>query len=89
MNDPNRKKQDGDLRRRLKELLAVPERDRTDAQWDELAELELQLAPGNRIESARRADAPAFPHPQPARNPPRGHGPSQRPPGKKSRKVKR
>jgi hypothetical protein len=87
MNDPNRKKQDGDLRRRLKELLAVPERDRTDAQWDELAELELQLAPGNRIESARRADAPAFP--QPARGPSRAHGPSQRPPGKKSRKAKR
>ncbi|HWS14500.1 MAG TPA: hypothetical protein VN279_16980 [Rhodocyclaceae bacterium] len=87
MNDPNRKKQDGDLRRRLKELLAVPERDRTDAQWDELAELELQLAPGNRIESARRADAPAIP--QPARAPSRGHGPSQRPPGKKSRKPKR
>ena len=87
MNDLNRKKQDGELRRRLKELLAVPERDRTDAQWDELAELELQLAPGNRIESARRTDAPASP--QPARGPSRAHGPSQRPPGKKSRKARR
>lgn len=38
-----------DPRRRMRELLAIPERDRTDAQWDELNELEIQLAPGNRI----------------------------------------
>lgn len=37
-----------DPRRRLRELLAVPERDRTDEQWDEINELEIQLAPGNR-----------------------------------------
>lgn len=38
-----------DSRRRLRELLSVPERDRTDEQWDEIIELEIQLAPGNRI----------------------------------------
>lgn len=38
-----------DLRRRLRELLAVPERDRTDEQWDEIIELEIQFAPGNRL----------------------------------------
>lgn len=38
-----------DLRRRLRELLSVPERDRTDEQWDEIIELEIQLAPGNRV----------------------------------------
>src|SRR5512145_2876706 len=37
-----------DPRRRLRELLAIPERDRTDAQWDEIVELEIQTAPGNR-----------------------------------------
>ncbi len=37
------------LRRRLRELLSVPERDRSDAQWDEIIELEIQLAPGNRV----------------------------------------
>lgn len=37
-----------DPRRRLRELLSVPERDRTDEQWDEIIELEIQLAPGNR-----------------------------------------
>ena len=38
-----------DSKRRLRELLSVPERDRTDEQWDEIIELEIQLAPGNRI----------------------------------------
>lgn len=37
------------LRRRLRELLSIPERDRSDAQWDEIIELEIQLAPGNRV----------------------------------------
>jgi hypothetical protein len=35
-------------RQRLQALLAIPERQRTDAQWDELNELEIMLAPGNR-----------------------------------------
>lgn len=37
-----------DPRRRLRELLAIPDRDRPDELWDELIELEIQLAPGNR-----------------------------------------
>ena len=37
-----------DPRRRIRELLAIPDRDRTDAEWDELNELEIQTAPGNR-----------------------------------------
>ena len=44
-----------DPRRRLRELLAIPERDRTDPQWDEIIELEITLAPGNR-ESERPSD---------------------------------
>lgn len=44
-----------DPRRRLRELLAIPERDRTDEQWDELIEIEITLAPGNR-ESERPLD---------------------------------
>jgi uncharacterized membrane protein YgcG len=35
-------------RQRLQTLLAVPEKQRTDAQWDEIIELEIVLAPGNR-----------------------------------------
>lgn len=50
MNDP----QPIDPRRRIRELLAIPERDRTDAEWDELNELEIRTAPGNR-ESDRTA----------------------------------
>ncbi|MDD5405218.1 MAG: hypothetical protein PHZ14_11885 [Sulfuricella sp.] len=38
-------------RRRQQELLAIPERQRTDAQWDELNELEIVLAPVNRAET--------------------------------------
>jgi hypothetical protein len=40
--------QTSDLRRRMRELLAIPERDRTDEEWDELNELEIRTAPGNR-----------------------------------------
>ena len=36
------------LQRRLQELRAIPERDRTDAQWDELNEVEIALASANR-----------------------------------------
>lgn len=38
-------------RRRLQELLAIPERLRTDAQWDEINELEIALASVNRTET--------------------------------------
>ena len=50
MNDP----QPIDPRRRIRELLAIPERDRTDEQRDELNELEIRTAPGNR-ESDRQS----------------------------------
>ena len=35
-------------RLRLQALLAIPDRQRTDAEWDELNELEIMLAAGNR-----------------------------------------
>lgn len=57
-----------DLRRRLRELLSVPERDRSDEQWDEIIELEIQLAPGNRIAGN---EAPAG---QPRHNNQQRHG---------------
>lgn len=40
-----------DPRRRLRELLAIPDRERTDAVWDEIIALEIELAPGNRATS--------------------------------------
>ena len=49
-------------RSRLKELLSIPERQRTDAQWDELNELEIALASANRAETPDqgvRRNAPA------------------------------
>jgi hypothetical protein len=35
-------------RARLQELLKIPERQRTDAEWDEINELEIKLASANR-----------------------------------------
>jgi hypothetical protein len=50
--------QRNELRQRLRELLTVPERERTDPQWDEIIELEIRLAPGNQIDP-NRANEPA------------------------------
>jgi hypothetical protein len=47
MNDP----QPISPRRRLQALLAIPDSERTEAQWDELNELEIMFAPGNRIDA--------------------------------------
>lgn len=41
-----------DLKRRMRELLSIPDSQRSDEQWDELIEIEIQLAPGNRLGSA-------------------------------------
>lgn len=71
-----------DPRRRLRELLAVPERDRSDEQWDEINELEIQLAPGNRINPGQGGYPSSAPGPggggggsrhfQPKKHPPKG-----------------
>ena len=47
-----------EARRRLRELLSVPERERSDEQWDEIIELEIQLAPGNRIGPGEQMGSP-------------------------------
>jgi len=41
-------------RRRLQTLLAIPDNQRTEAQWDEIVELEITLAPGNREDGPGR-----------------------------------
>lgn len=54
-------------RQRLQALLAIPERERTDTQWDEINELEIMLAPGNREgapnQDIRRNSPPLMGHP--------------------------
>jgi hypothetical protein len=47
-----------DPRRRLRELLAIPDHQRTDAIWDEIIELEICLAPGNRVAQGGQAEQP-------------------------------
>ena len=44
----NKPQQPNSPRTRLQQLLAIPERQRTDAEWDELNEIEILLAVGNR-----------------------------------------
>ncbi|MBN9133615.1 MAG: hypothetical protein J0H48_09660 [Nitrosospira multiformis] len=39
---------------RLQQLLAIPERQRTEAQWDEINELEIALTPVNRASTTDR-----------------------------------
>ncbi|MBA4141706.1 MAG: hypothetical protein H0X43_01600 [Nitrosospira sp.] len=40
---------------RLQELLSIPERQRSEAQWDEINELEITLTPINRAVTPERA----------------------------------
>lgn len=61
MNDPT----PPSPRRRLQMLLAIPDSQRTEAEWDEIIELEISMAPGNRLDQPPRH---AMPQNQP-RNP--------------------
>lgn len=72
--DPPAAPQGLDNRRRLRELLSVPERDRSDEQWDEIIELEIQLAPGNRISGTEHGSG----SPGPSQGKPSGPGQQQR-----------
>lgn len=54
MNEP----QVASPRRRLQELLAIPDNKRTEAEWDELNELEISLASVNQIGDAQKGNRP-------------------------------
>ncbi len=73
---PNVAPPPSDSRRRLRELLSIPERDRSDEQWDEIIELEIQLAPGNRISG--NEPGPGGRLPQSQGNKPGGGGNAQK-----------
>lgn len=85
MNDPKPQSP----RQRLQQLLSVPERQRTDEQWDEIIELEISLAPGNR-EGAPTPGQPRQHRPGGGGNNP-NQGQHQKPggghPGKKQRRF--
>ena len=84
------KPQTSSPRARLQELQAIPERQRTEAEWDELNELEIMLAAGNRqaapAQGMRRDGAPPAGRPNP-NAPPHGQKQSRkfhkRPPKRK------
>jgi hypothetical protein len=58
-------------RERLRELLAIPDRQRTDEQWDELNDLEIRLASGNREDGPDHSGRRSMPQ---SGNQPRGGG---------------
>lgn len=56
-----------DLNARLRELLAIPERQRTDAQWDEIIEIEISQGPKKPSGNNTRSDAQDGKRQQPKR----------------------
>lgn len=71
-------------RARMQELLAIPDRNRTDAEWDELNELEIALASGNRPGAPEPQSRPVHQRQnagggraQPGGGRPQGQGPGQ------------
>jgi hypothetical protein len=71
---------------RLKELLAIPERQRTEAQWDEINELEITLTPVNRVVTSERMIRRPAPAASPDQSKPRGEHAQGKRPVKKLRK---
>jgi hypothetical protein len=62
-------------RSRLQALLAIPDNQRSEEQWDELHELEITLAPGNRIGQQERQNPPGGLGRSGGRGAPRGGAP--------------
>ena len=74
---------------RLQALRAIPDRERTDAEWDELNELEIMLAVGNRESTPEQGNQ--WNRPAPGGQPRPNNGPHGRNQGKRfhSRPPKR
>lgn len=79
MNDP----QPVSPRRRLQILLAIPDNQKSEAEWEEINELEITLAPGNRADGRepepRRSDAQPQGNPRSQGGNPRSGGGNPRP----------
>lgn len=74
-------------RDRLKALQAIPERQRTDAEWDELNELEIKLASGNREGAPQQHSRPNAPSSGGQRQPGPGGGQQHHGKGQQRRKF--
>lgn len=73
-------------RRRLQELLAIPERQRTDEQWDEINELEISLTSANRAPAAASEQGNRQITPGPANQPRPNNGARDKKPFKRTHK---
>ncbi len=56
-----------DLRAQLRDLLAIPERDRSEEQWDAIVAIEIELGPGKAAVAAQQKSIAAA---QPGQPPP-------------------
>ncbi len=65
--------------RRLQELLAIPESQRTDAQWDEIHELEIKLSSANREQTPEQGFPRNIPVTAPGQPRPRGDAQGKKP----------
>jgi hypothetical protein len=66
-------------RRRMQMLLAIPEGERTDAEWDELNELEISLSPVNRVGAPEPVSAGASARKRSAKGPSPARSKPQKP----------
>jgi hypothetical protein len=81
MNEPT--PTSNDLRTRLRQLLSIPERDRTDEEWDEIVSIEIELGPGKAIGLPKvQSGTPGQPSTSP-RHPSKQGGKGHWKPGKK------
>lgn len=67
-------------KQRLRELQSIPDRDRTEEQWDELSALEIRLAPGNRQQPANQPNQAHRTEHRPAQQKPGGNNSQRRKP---------
>ena len=67
-----------DLRTKLRQLLSIPERDRTDEEWDAIVAIEIELGPGKTTGPAKSGGGGGGQNMQPGQQPARhGNKPSK------------
>lgn len=67
-----------ELKQRLRQLLSIPERERTDAQWDEIVDIEILLGPTKASLGRSPDQAPTGPKAE-KRNTSKGNQPAKAP----------
>lgn len=71
----------------MQELLAIPDSKKTEAEWDELNELEISLAPVNQLVSPDKRQRNNMPNPPPQDGRPPRSAKGRKPPTRSSRRA--